>query len=322
MKTAVITGITGQDGTYLAELLLKKNYKVIGATQNLKGVINKLPSNLHDKIKLVSIDILNQRSLANIFSYYRPDEVYNLAAYTSGFAMFDNAASIGEVNGLAVANILEAIREIDIGIRFCQASSREVFGAPAESPQTELTVCNPRNPYGAAKLYADSMIKIYRLHYQMFACSAILFNHESPRRRVDFVTRKITSTAAKIKLGIATELHLGNLDALRDWGYAEDYVYGMWLMLQQRFADDFVFATGELNSVLDFCKYAFEHLGLDYRDYVKADHPKDFRPSEQVPLVGCAEKARRVLGWEPTLSFKKMVIMMVESDLEYFSRKN
>lgn len=321
MKKALITGITGQDGVYLAELLLMKGYDVIGATRDLNGATIKLPSNFLDRIKLVELDILKQQSISDILAHYNPHEVYNLAACTSGMGMFDNPAYIGHVNGIAITNILEAIRETNTRIRFCQASSREVFGAPMERPQTERTACNPRNAYGAAKLYADTMVKIYRQNYKIFACSAILFNHESPRRGMEFVTRKITSTAAKIKLGLATELNLGNLDTLRDWGYAGDYVYGMWLMLQHQFADDYVFATGELNSILDFCKCAFGHLGLEYRDYVGLDH-KDFRPSEPIPLVGCAEKAKRVLGWEPTMSFQKLVTTMVESDLKYFSTKD
>ncbi len=232
--------------------------------------------------------------------------------------MFDDPVNIGEINGLAVTRILEAIRVVDPKIRFCQASSREIFGEAAESPQTENTAHFPRSPYGAAKLYADSMVRIYRQHYGVFACSAILFNHESPRRGLGFVTRKITSEAAKIKIGLATELHLGNLDTLRDWGFAGDYVYAMWLMLQQPGPDDYVLATGVTHSVRDFCECAFGYLGLDYRDHVKVDS-SNYRPSEPVLLVGNAEKAKQVLNWEPKVGFREMVDMMVEADLQILS---
>ena len=314
MKRAMITGVTGQDGTYLAELLLAKGYEVIGAVRDIEGAKNKLPPSMVNKIKLVAFDMLSKPSMIDILSKYRPTEIYNLAAFASGSGMFDDPVGIGEINGLAVARILDAIRETGLSIRFCQASSREIFGEAVDSPQSELTIPCPRNPYGAAKLYADSMVRIYRQHYGQFACSAILFNHESPRRGMGFVTRKITSGAAKIKLGLAQELCLGNLDTLRDWGYAGDYVYGMWLMLQQDSPDDYVLATGVTHSVRDFCEHAFGVIGLDYQAYVKTDSV-NYRASESSLLIGDANKARTKLKWEPTINFREMVLMMVESDM-------
>lgn len=233
--------------------------------------------------------------------------------------MFDDPVGIGEVNGLAVTRILEAIRAVDAKIRFCQASSREIFGEAHESPQTENTQVNPRSPYGSAKLYADTMIRIYRQRYGLFACSAILFNHESPRRGLAYVTRKITHEAARIKLGQAKELQLGNLDALRDWGFAGDTVRAMWLMLQYAYADEFVVATGETHSVREFCEMAFGHLALDYREYVREDKAV-FRPAEPAVLVGNAEKASTVLGWHPEIGFHDLVSMMVDADMQILDR--
>lgn len=321
MRTAVITGVTGQDGSYLTELLLKKGYRVIGTTRDLKSANNKLPCDIASQIELVAADMMNQKSIHDIFATYRPQEVYNLAASTSGAGMFDDPVSNGDINGLAVVRILEAIREVDRGIHFCQASSREIFGEAVDSPQTEKTMPNPRSPYGSAKLYADSMVKVYRQHYGIFACSAILYNHESPRRGMEFVTRKITSAAVKIKLGLANEVCLGNIDALRDWGFAGDYVNGMWLMLQQPYAGDFVFSTGVAHSIRDFCECAFGSLGLDYRDYVKLD-PSSFRHTEPVALVGNSEKAKLALGWLPSVHFPELVNMMIASDLKMFDTKN
>ena len=315
--TALITGIFGQDGMYLAELLLSKGYRVVGTTRNLQGYSGSLPPTLKG-VELVEWDMLNQKRMLETLRYYRPSELYNFAAYSSGAAMFDASVDMGEVNGLAVTRILEAIREVDVSIRFCQASSREIFGEAIESPQTELTATNPRSPYGAAKLYADNMIRIYRRQYGLFACSAILFNHESPRRGLGFVTRKITSEATKIKLGLAKELHLGNLDARRDWGFAGDYVRAMWLMLQQPQAEDFVLATGQTHSVRDLCEMAFGHLGLDYRNYVREDATA-FRPNEPVQLVGNAAKAKDQLGWDNEIGFREMVGMMVDADLKLLS---
>jgi GDPmannose 4,6-dehydratase len=264
--------------------------------------------------------MLDQRRMTQVLTECRPAEIYNFAACSSGAGMFDNPARIGEVNGLAVARILEAIREVDTKIRFCQASSREIFGEAAESPQTESTPTNPRSPYGAAKLYADSMIRIYRQRYDLFACAAILFNHESPRRGTEFVTRRITQAAAKIKLGLAKELHLGNLDAQRDWGFAGDYVRAMWLMLQQERADDYVVATGKAHSVRELCEFAFSRLGLDYRDHVRED-ALAYRPIEPALLVGCAAKSNSKLSWKPEIEFRELVHMMVDADLRMLSEK-
>lgn len=315
MKTALITGITGQDGSYLAELLLAKGCRVIGAARDVQHAKGALAPGLKSGVELVAWDMLNQRHMAEVLAEYRPAEIYNFAAYSSGAGMFDDPVKIGEVNGLAVARILEAIRAVDTNIRFCQASSREIYGEAVESPQTEATPTNPRSPYGAAKLYADSMIRIYRLRHGLFACSAILFNHESTRRGLEFVTRKITHEAAKIKLGLSTELHIGNLDAQRDWGFAGDYVRAMWLMLQQECADDYVVATGEAHSVRELCEFAFSRLGLDYRDYVRED-VSAYRPVEPALLVGSAAKANRKLGWKPEVEFKELVHMMVDADLQ------
>jgi len=319
-KTALITGITGQDGLYLAELLLEKNYRIIGAVRDVHKAAAKLPERLPEAVELVEWDMLDQRKMLDALSHYRPTELYNFAAYSSGAGMYDDPVGIGEVNGLAVTRILEAIRAVDVNIRFCQASSREIFGEAVESPQNELTPTNPRSPYGAAKLYADTMIRIYRQHYGLFACSAILYNHESPRRGLAFVTRKITHEAARIKLGLTKELHLGNLDARRDWGFAGDTVRAMWLMLQHDHADDYVVATGETHSVREFCESAFGYLGLDYRAYVRED-ASSYRPIEPTILVGNADKAKTVLGWVPKVGFNELVHMMVDADM-LDTRKN
>lgn len=315
MQTAVVTGITGQDGSYLAELLLARGYKVIGAVRDVEKAAAVLPPDIRVGVNLTTWDMSDQNGIAALLSEVRPREIYNFAAYSSGAGMFDDPVGIGEVNGIAVTRVLEAIRCVDSGIRFCQASSSEMFGEAFTSPQSEETPFNPRSPYGAAKLYAHSMIKIYRQRYGLFACSAILFNHESPRRGLQFVTRKITQEAVKIKLGLSHRLTLGNLDARRDWGFAGDYARAMWLMLQQPEADDFVVATGETHSVREFCEHAFEYLGLDYRHYVQEDRAI-YRPTETVQLVGDAAKARSVLRWEPQVNFRDLVRMMVDADLE------
>lgn len=320
MKTAVITGITGQDGYYLAELLLASGYRLIGTTRNAQHAKNTLPQRLVDNVTLITWDMQSQEKITEILAEYRPKEIYNLAAYSSGMGMFDAPVKIGEINGLAVTRILESVRIVDNKIRLCQASSREVFGEASQSPQTESTPTNSRSPYGAAKAYADSMIKIYRQRYGLFACSAILFNHESPHRGLEFVTRKITHEAARIKLGLVKELHLGNLDAKRDWGFAGDYVRAMWLMLQQEDADDFVIATGEAHSVRELCQLAFSYLDMDYQDYVR-DDAYAFRPTEPAVLVGSAVKAQTKLGWKPEVRFKDLVHMMVDADLRYLKRK-
>lgn len=312
---ALITGVTGQDVSYLAELMLEKGYSVVGTVRDKGAAVDKLPAGLAGNIELVEWDMLDQRILQEILSCHRPVEIYNLAAYSSGSGMYDDPIGIGEVNGQAVVRILEAIRAVDERIRFCQASSREIFGEAQESPQNERTPVNPRSPYGAAKLYADAMIRIYRQRYGLFACSAILFNHESPRRGMGFVTRKISNGAARIKLGQARELKLGNLDAVRDWGFAGDTVRAMWLQLQQQQAEEYVVATGEPHTVREFCDCAFRHLGLDYREYVRED-AASLRPEGASILVGDPSKARAMLGWAPTVGFEELVQMMVDADMQ------
>jgi GDPmannose 4,6-dehydratase len=313
-KVGLVTGITGQDGSYMAEHLLAHGYRVIGLTRDLDAARRCLPSHLPEAVGLQSWDPCDQESITSIVAEHRPHEIYNFAAYSTGTGMYDDPVLIGEVNGLAVARMLEAIRKIDPSIRFCQASSREIFGEALVSPQTELTPMNPRSPYGAAKLYADSMVRIYRGRYGLFAVSAILFNHESPRREFSFISRKITHAAARIKRGLDCELVLGNLDTLRDWGFAGDYVRAMWLILQQSTPDDYVIATGTAHSVRDLCQLAFSRVGLDYRDHVRTD-PELYRPSEPLPLVGNPAKARSYLGWEPQLEFSELIGQMVDNDL-------
>lgn len=320
MKVALITGITGQDGSYLAELLLEKAYRVVGAVRDIGVAHAKLPVELAQRIELVKWSMSSQSEMTEVIERIKPSEIYNFASYSSGSGMYDDPVGIGDVNGLAVLRILEAIREVDTEIRLCQASSREIFGEAVESPQTECTRTNPRSPYGAAKVFADASIRIYRQRYDMFAASAILFNHESPRRGLSFVTRKITYEAARIKLGLGTQLSLGNLDARRDWGFAGDYVRAMWLMLQQSRPDDYVVCTGESHSVRELCEYAFGHLGLDYRDYVREDEDS-YRPNEPALLVGSAAKAKRELGWTPEIGFRTLVSMMVDADLQLLDAK-
>ena len=321
MKTAFVTGIIGQDGSYLAELLLAEGYHVVGTALNVQEIPDSFPSGLLSRVELIEWDMLNYRGIEDILSRYQPIEVYNYAAYSSGEGMFENPVDMGEINGIAIARILEAIRKVNTNIRFCQASSSEMFGEATESPQSEETPFNPRSPYGAAKLYAHAMIRIYRQRFGLFACSAILFNHESPRRGFGFVTKKIVQETVKIKLGLASELGLGNLDARRDWGFARDYVRAMRLMLQQPLADDYVVATGETHSVRELCEIAFGHLGLDYRDYVREDTAA-YRPAESVQLVGNSEKARKQLGWIPEVGFEQMVKMMVDADMEKLTNTN
>lgn len=318
MKTALITGITGQDGSYMAEFLLGKGYRIVGVTRDLSRAV--LPKSLVD-IELVAWNLFDQQAMCYILDRWHPDEFYNFAAFSSGVGMFDDAVGIGEVNGLAVTRMLEAIRQVDAEIRFCQASSREIYGEASESPQTERTATKPRSPYGAAKLYADSMVRIYRQQYGLFACSAILFNHESPRRGLNFVTRKISHEVAKIRLGLSNELRLGNLESGRDWGFAGDFVRAMWMMLQHEAPDDFVIATGETHTVREFCECSFQYAGLDYQDYVREDKLA-YRPSEPFPLVGDATKAKQILGWYPHVSFRGLVEMMVEADLALQDRHN
>lgn len=319
MKTVFITGIFGQDGSYLADFMLAKGYRVVGIANAGQKVSGTLVPSLTGKIEVIEWDMLDQAVILDILRRFQPVELYNYAAYSSGEGMFDDPVGIGQINGLGVARILEAIRRVDINIRFCQASSSELFGEATEAPQSEKTPFNPRSPYGAAKLYAHSMIRIYRQRYGVFACSAILFNHESPRRGLNFVTKKIVQKAVKIKLGLAGELGLGNLDACRDWGFAGDYVRAMWLMLQQPHADDYVVATGKTHSVRQFCEAAFGYLGLDYRNYVRQDTGA-YRTPESIQLVGDPEKARKQLGWVPEVGFEQMVKMMVDTELSNYSQ--
>ncbi len=314
MPKALITGITGQDGSYLADFLLAQGYEVIGMVRRTSTLNFDRVRDIQDKITIVQGDLLDQVSLINLLQEYRPDEVYNLAAQSFVPTSFQQPVLTGEFTGLGVTRMLDAIRIVDRRIRFYQASSSEMFGKVQEVPQRETTPFYPRSPYGAAKLYGHWITVNYRESYDLFACSGILFNHESPRRGLEFVTHKITHQAARIKLGLADELRLGNLDARRDWGYAPDYVRAMWLMLQHDKPDDYVVATGETHAVREFCQVAFETLGLDWEKYVVVD-PRFYRPAEVDLLVGDPSKARRVLGWEPSVTFRDLVRIMVEADL-------
>ncbi|MGC8839573.1 MAG: GDP-mannose 4,6-dehydratase [Anaerolineae bacterium] len=314
-RRALITGVTGQDGSYLAEFLLEKGYEVIGMVRRTSTVNFDRIRHIQNDITLVQGDLLDQISLIDILREYRPHEVYNLAAQSFVPTSFKQPVLTGEFTALGVTRILDAIRLVDPTIRFYQASSSEMFGKVREVPQNEHTPFYPRSPYGVAKVYGHWITVNYRESYGLFACSGILFNHESPRRGLEFVTRKVTHGAARIKLGLADELRLGNLDARRDWGYAVDYVRAMWLMLQQDEPDDYVIATGETHSVRELCEVAFSYLGLDYRDYVKVD-PRFFRPAEVDLLVGDASKARAKLGWAPTVTFEELIHLMVDADMK------
>lgn len=314
MKTAMILGVSGQDGTYLAERLLREGMRVVGTTRSVDGFAQGFPA-LANCIEVIALDLQDSRTLKRSLERYRPDLVFNLAANSSGAGMFDFPEVMQAVNGTAVLRILESILEVEPRIRFCQASSSEIFGLALESPQSESTGFAPRSPYGHAKLAAHLNVVRFRQEYGLFACSAILFNHESPRRGLGFVTRKISHAVASIKLGLVGDLQVGNLEALRDWGWAEDYVRAMALMLAAEQAEDYVIATGVPHTVRDFCQIAFSHVGLDYRHYVKCS-PVHFRPGEPVPLVGDASKAKVKLGWEPSVRFEELVAMMVDADLE------
>ena len=314
-KRALITGITGQDGSYLAEFLLQQGYDVIGMVRRTSTVNFDRIKHIQDEIEIVQGDLLDQSSLMEILIEHEPQEVYNLAAQSFVPTSWKQPVLTGEFTALGVTRILEAIRAVDPAIRFYQASSSEMFGKVQEVPQTETTPFYPRSPYGVAKVYGHWITVNYRESYNLFACSGILFNHESPRRGLEFVTRKITHGVAKIKLGLAKELHLGNLDSKRDWGYAGDYVRAMWLMLKQDHPDDYVVAMGETHSVREFCEVAFDHVGLKWDRYVVQD-PAFMRPAEVDHLIGNPAKAGHVLGWEPTVSFPELVRMMVEADLE------
>ena len=314
-KRALITGITGQDGSYLAEFLLTQGYEVIGMIRRSSTVNFERINHIQNDIQFVSGDLLDEASLIGILRDHRPHEVYNLAAQSFVQTSWTQPVFTGETTALSVTRVLNAIRIIDPDIRFYQASSSEMFGKVQEVPQTETTPFYPRSPYGVAKVYGHWITVNYRESYDLFACSGILFNHESPRRGLEFVTRKITHGVARIKLGIDTELRLGDLDPQRDWGYAADYVRAMWLMLQQDTPDDYVIATGKTHTVRHFCELAFGCVGLDYRDYVVQDE-RFMRPAEVDLLVGNASKADEMLGWQPETSFEELVQVMVESDLQ------
>jgi GDPmannose 4,6-dehydratase len=313
-KRAVITGITGQDGSYLADLLVEKGYEVVGIVRRSSAPNLWRLEHLLDRIELRPADLLDQLSLIRLIEDVRPHELYNLAAMSFVPASWDQPLLTGEFNSLGVTRVLEAIRQVDPSIRLYQASSSEMFGKVREVPQNELTPFHPRSPYGVSKVYGHYITVNYRESYGLFACSGILFNHESPRRGHEFVTRKVTDGVARIKLGLADSLTLGNLDACRDWGFAGDYVRAMWLMLQQERPDDYVVASGVAHSVRDLVEAAFGHAGLDWQKYVKTD-PKLFRPAEVDHLIGDAAKARTTLGWQPTVDFKGLVAMMTDADL-------
>jgi len=319
-KTALITGITGQDGSYLAELLLAKGYRVAGMTRRTSTDVHERIQHIVDDIEFVSGDLLDQSSITEIISAVKPDEIYNLAAQSFVPASWTQPVLTGEFTALGVTRVLEAVRTVNPKIKFYQASSSEMFGKVQDVPQSETTPFYPRSPYGVAKVYGHWITVNYRESYDLFAVSGILFNHESSRRGKEFVTRKISDGVARIKLGLASELVLGNLDAQRDWGFAGDYVKAMWLMLQQEKPDDFVIATGRTHKVREFCRIAFESAGLgSYEKYVRTA-PKFIRPAEVDLLVGDPSKAKRELGWEPEHSFEELVEMMVRADLDRLSK--
>lgn len=315
MPTALITGITGQDGSYLAELLLSKGYRVVGMVRRSSTVTYERIHHLLDHITLIQGDLTDQGSLLSIFEDHEPTEVYNLAAQSFVPVSWNQPALTGDVTAIGVTRMLEAIRFVNPKIKFYQASSSEMFGKVLEVPQKETTPFYPRSPYGVAKAYGHWISVNYRESFGLFAVSGILFNHESPRRGLEFVTRKISNGVARIKLGLAKELCLGNLEARRDWGFAGDYVKAMWNMLQQEGPGDYVIGTGETHSVREFCEEAFSHVGLDYRDFVVQDQ-RFYRPAEVDLLVSNPSKARQVLGWIPQVNFKELVTMMVDADME------
>lgn len=312
---ALITGITGQDGSYLADLLLEKGYEVYGmvrrsSTENFERI-----EHIHDRIELVQADLLDELSLIKMMEHVAPEEIYNLAAMSFVPTSWDQPILTGEFTGIGVTRMLEAMRRVCPKAKFYQASSSEMYGKVLEMPQTEKTPFYPRSPYGVSKVYGHYITVNYRESYNLFAVSGILFNHESPRRGKEFVTRKVTDAVARIKLGLQKELRMGNLDAKRDWGFAGDYVKAMWSMLQQENPDDYVIATGIAHSVQDLVQIAFDHVGLNWKDYVVTD-PKFLRPAEVEHLLGDSTKARKLLGWEPEVTFEQMVHMMVDSDIE------
>ena len=313
-KRAIITGITGQDGSYLAELLLSKGYEVVGTARRSSAPNNWRIQHLLDRITIRPADLLDQLSIIRLVDEVRPNEFYNLAAMSFVPASWDQPMLTGEFNAQGVTRVLEAIRQVDPSIKLYQASSSEMFGKVRQIPQTELTPFYPRSPYGVSKVFAHYITVNYRESYDLFAVSGMLFNHESPRRGLEFVTRKVTDGVARITLGLTDTLMLGNLDAQRDWGFAGDYVEAMWMMLQQPHADDYVIATGISHSVRELVETAFAHVGLDWNRHVKLD-PKLIRPAEVEHLIGDNTKARQALGWQPTVSFTGLVKMMVDADL-------
>jgi GDPmannose 4,6-dehydratase len=318
---ALITGITGQDGSYLAEFLLEKDYEVLGMVRRSSTVNFNRIEHIQDKVELVSGDLLDQSSLSGILREHQPDEVYNLAAQSFVPTSWEQPVFTGGVTALGVTRMLEAVRTEAPDARFYQASSSEMFGKVREVPQTEETPFYPRSPYGVAKVYGHWITVNYRESYDIFACSGILFNHESPRRGLEFVTRKVTHHVAKITLGLADHVALGNLDSRRDWGFAGDYIHAMWLMLQQNEPDDYVVGTGETHSVRELCEAAFSHVGLDWEGYVRQD-PRFMRPAEVDLLVSDPTKAREALGWEPDVTFAELIGMMVDADIALLKREN
>ena len=320
MPTALLTGITGQDGSYLAELLLSKGYRVIGVARRSSTVTNERIDHLLDHITVVQGDLHDQGSLLSFLEEYKPTEVYNLAAQSFVPTSWNQPALTGDITALGVTRMLEAIRFVNPKTRFYQASSSEMFGKVVEVPQKETTPFYPRSPYGVAKVYGHWITVNYRESFDMYAVSGILFNHESPRRGLEFVTRKISDGAARIKLGMAKELRLGNLESQRDWGFAGDYVEAMWRMMQQDKPDNYVIGMGEDHSVREFCEIAFAHVGLDYKEFVVQDE-KFYRPAEVDLLIADPSKARAVLGWEPAVGFKELVTMMVDADMERLDGK-
>ncbi len=312
---ALITGLTGQDGSYLAELLLEEGYDVYGVVRRSSTETYERIHHIKDRISFVQADLTDQVSMIDAIDEVRPTEVYNLAAQSFVPTSWKQPILTGDVTALGATRVLESIRVVDKNIKFYQASSSEMFGKVQEVPQTESTSFYPRSPYGVAKAYAHWITVNYRESYDMFACSGILFNHESPRRGLEFVTRKVTDGVARIKLGVAKELRLGNLDAQRAWGFAKDYVRAMWLMLQQGTADDFVISSSEMHTVREMCEIAFGHVGLDMSDHVVVDE-RFYRPAEVQELLGDCTKAKKKLGWEPEVSFKSLIEMMVDADME------
>ncbi len=320
MPTALITGITGQDGSYLAELLLGKGYQVIGMARRSSTMTFERIEHIQDDIITVPGDLHDQSSLVALIEEYKPDEVYNLAAQSFVPTSWNQPLLTGETTGLGVTRLLEAIRQVNPKIRFYQASSSEMFGKVLEVPQTEETPFYPRSPYGVAKVYGHWITVNYRESFDLFATSGILFNHESPRRGLEFVTRKIANGVARIKYGISKDLRLGNLESQRDWGFAGDYVEAMWLMLQHHEPDNFVIGTGETHSVSEFCEIAFSYVGLNYQDYVVQD-PRFYRPAEVDLLISNPAKAKNLLGWTPKVNFRQLIEMMVEADLQRLAKK-